>query len=87
MDGSWIWGVERAGIYKSGIGRIYRSMLGVVSRVWRLRDLADGVIDVAAGSIEDFRLRLRDKRRKYPVELFVLDCFRVSVDISPRDCC
>lgn len=52
--------------------------------VW---DLAYRAADVAAGSIEDFRLRLRDRRRKYPVELFVLDCFRVRSDNFPRDCC
>lgn len=38
------------------------------------------LLDVAEGSIKDFRERLKSRRAlKYRAELFVLDCFRVSI--------
>lgn len=40
--------------------------------------MSDCPVDVAAGSIDDFHARLRERKRKFSIELFVLDCFRVS---------
>ncbi|KAJ9098690.1 hypothetical protein QFC21_004338 [Naganishia friedmannii] len=44
-------------------------------------------IDVAEGSIEDFKTRLREMKRRlrYKADLYVLDCFRTSILELPRD--